>query len=46
MEMKQSQTLYRGTYSHLTPYLFYHDKKTVTMTFKTKISQFYDYGYS
>ena len=36
MEMKQNQTFFHGTYSNLTPYL------SISMTFKIKISQFYD----
>ena len=44
MEMKQNQTFFYRTYSNLTPYLFFiKNYKSIWMTFKIEISQFYDY---
>ena len=44
MEMKQNQTFFYRTYSNLTPYLFFiKNCKSIWMTFKIEISQFYDY---
>ena len=42
MEMKQNQTFFHGTYSELTSFLFDKKYSSISMSFKIKISQFYD----
>ena len=45
MEMKQNLTFFDGTYSNLPSYIFFIKKYwSILMTFKIKISQFYDWS--
>ena len=41
MEVRQNQISFHGAYSHLTSYLFFIKKRSISMTFKIKILKYF-----